>query len=172
MSVLFKLKRGYMKKQQAGYVLIEALVYAGLLMFAALLAASLLVHMVTLNKHLQTQVTQTCQAYNALALFRRDLACAPRARTRYSVLTPAEIKYILPDSDGTITWQVDNDRLLRIHTHTRGEKVIYDHAVVLESASGVLFSSRLERDNVLVNTLNLSHNAKNFTTTVFTRSLT
>lgn len=161
-----------MKKQQAGYVLIEALVYAGLLMFAALLAASLLVHMVTLNKHLQTQVTQTCQAYNALAIFRRDLSNAPRARNRYSVLTSTEIRYSLQESNETIAWQVANDRVLRIHTHMRGEKLVHDQAVVLETVTGSTFSSLLEHDNILANTLNLSHNSKISSTTTFTRSLT
>lgn len=157
------------KHQEPGYILIEALVYAGLLIFAALLAASMLVHIVALDNRIETQVTHACQAHNALTLFRRDCTHAPRTRSSFKILIPTEIHYTTPD--GVLTWRFDGQRLLRLCTHTRGGKTLTDHAVVLESVTQASFTPLIINNMIIAFTLNLSHNDHSYTTTVYTRSL-
>lgn len=157
-----------MKTLQTGYLVIEALVYAGLLMFTALLVAQVLVHMAAFERHIMQQVTSSCQGFNALALIRRDLIQAPSKRTDYSVLAPTEITYAR--TDGTLSWRLDKQRLLRLHEHKQGSHILRDHAVVLESVSACIFTPQIVYNQVRAFSLKLSHNSKVYSSKIFLRS--
>ena len=158
-----------MKGNKKGFLLIEALVYVALLIFASFLACTILTSISTANRTLVQNITRMCQVHSAMVLLRNDLAQAPHDRTCYRQLAPNSLLYTLQEQ--TIQWNFANHRLTRTHKYRRGTQYINDHAVVLEGIDSCIFTPRMRGDFVYAFTVDLSHNAKHLTHTIYSRSL-